>query len=292
MDPNPIVAMSDAPTQHRYESPDIDLRTLLRLLWTQRWLVVTMVFGFAASAAAASFLITPVYRATTISIPVEVDRGALGVESALSQFGGLAALAGISLDSSSTAVEETLAVLRSRRFTEEFIVDEDLTSVLFSEEELREEDGPDLYDAYRVFDQEVRVVSRDTRSGLVSIQIEWKDPALAAEWANTLVRRINLEMQNRAIAEANASLGFLERELQTTTLVDTRDAIGRLIEGQVNQRMIANVTDEYALRVVDAALPPDSDNPVRPQRLFLTAISGAVGFLAAVLVCVVARKPT
>jgi hypothetical protein len=98
-------------------------------------------------------------------------------------------------------------------------------------------------------------------------------------------------MQNRAITEANESLGFLERELSTTTIVDTRDAIGRLIESQVNQRMLANVTEEYALRVVDEALPPDIDDPVRPQRLFLAAISGAVGLMVAILICVVARRP-
>jgi uncharacterized protein involved in exopolysaccharide biosynthesis len=283
--------MSDGLTQRQRESSDIDLRTLLRLVWERRLLVMVIVAGFAGAAAAASFLITPIYRATTVAVPVEVDKGALGFDSALSQFGGLAALAGISLDSASTAVEETLAVLRSRRFTEEFIRDKDLLHILFTEEQLLEEDGPGLFEAYRIFNQEVRVVSRDTRSGLVSIQIEWKDPVLAAEWANTLVGRINTEMQNRAITEANESLGFLERELSTTTIVDTRDAIGRLIESQVNQRMLANVTEEYALRVVDEALPPDIDDPVRPQRLFLAAISGAVGLMVAILICVVARRP-
>jgi uncharacterized protein involved in exopolysaccharide biosynthesis len=78
----------------------------------------------------------------------------------------------------------------------------------------------------------------------------------------------------------------LEKELAATPLVETRLAIGRLWESQVNQRMVANVTKEYALRVVDRALPPDEEEPIRPRRLFLAVASGAVAFLVAVLICV------
>jgi capsular polysaccharide biosynthesis protein len=201
----------------------------------------------------------------------------------------LATLAGLELGSSGSTIEEGLAVLRSREFTETFIREEGLLPVLF--EARRSGKEPTLAKAYRFFDRDVRAVMRDTRSGLVTVQVEWRDPVLAAEWANKLVQRLNAEMRARAIAKTNAAVGFLEKELIATTIVDTRSAISRLMEAQINQRMLANVTEEYALRVVDRALPPDDDDPVRPRRLFLAVVSGAVGLLMAVLLCVMLRRP-
>jgi uncharacterized protein involved in exopolysaccharide biosynthesis len=199
-------------------------------------------------------------------------------------------LAGIDFGSSGTNVEESLAVLRSREFTEAFIREENLLPVLFGGRQFGGKD-PTLARAYRYFDGEIRAIGRDTRSGLITVQIEWRDPVLAASWANALVARLNAEMRARAIAKTNAAVGFLEKELAATTIVDTRAAISRLMEAQINQRMLANVTQEYALRVVDRAIPPDEDDPVRPRRLFLAVISGAVGLLLAVLLCVAQRRP-
>lgn len=272
-------------------SAEFDLRTLVLLLWRRKLLVVGVVALTVSVTLIASLFMTPVYRAAVVALPAEVDTGGLAsLSSALGQLGGLATLAGIDFGSSGTNVEESLAVLRSREFTEAFITEEGLMPELFGNRKFGGKE-PTPARAYRYFDREIRAIGRDTRSGLITVQIEWRDPALAAAWANRLVERLNAEMRARAIAKTNASVGFLERELAATSIVDTRAAISRLMEAQINQRMLANVTEEYALRVVDRAMPPDEDDPVRPRRLFLAVISAAVGFLIAVLICVMRRRP-
>lgn len=272
-------------------SAEFDLRTLALLLWRRKLLVVGVVALTVSVTLIASLFMTPVYRAAVVALPAEVDTGGLAsLSSALGQLGGLATLAGIDFGSSGTNVEESLAVLRSREFTEAFITEEGLMPELFGNRKFGGKE-PTPARAYRYFDREIRAIGRDTRSGLITVQIEWRDPALAAAWANRLVERLNAEMRARAIAKTNASVGFLERELAATSIVDTRAAISRLMEAQINQRMLANVTEEYALRVVDRAMPPDEDDPVRPRRLFLAVISAAVGFLISVLICVMRRRP-
>ena len=67
-------------------------------------------------------------------------------------------------------------------------------------------------------------------------------------------------MRTRAMVKATASLGYLQRELLATNVLDTREAINRLIETQVQRRMLASVTEQFAFRIVDAALPSDSDD--------------------------------
>ena len=47
-------------------------------------------------------------------------------------------------------------------------------------------DVPTDWEAFRMFDKNIRLVSVDRKSGLVTLTIDWKDPALAAAWANSL----------------------------------------------------------------------------------------------------------
>jgi hypothetical protein len=219
----------------------------------------------------------------------------------LGQLGGLASLAGLNIGSSASNLEESLAVLRSREFTEAFIRDEGIITELFYkrwDEDAglwlgSEEDQPTPAQAFKFFDRRVRTASRDLRTGLITVQIVWRDPVKAATWANELVGRLNAEMRSRAIARTNASLEYLEKELAATATVETRQAIARLIEAQVNQRMLASVTEEYAFHIVDRALPPDLRDEVGPRKALLMAFGLILGlFFGACAVLVAgARAP-
>ncbi len=289
--------MSDAPGRLLDDAGDIDLWVLMGRLWAgRRWLLVSIV-AFGAAFAAAAFLMTPLYRANAVFVDASTDRSGMGgLGSSLGQLGGLASLAGISVGSGNSKLEEALAVLRSRELTEAFIREEGLMQELLYQRwdaeagqwRGREDRWPTLNDAFKVFDGRVRVVNRDTRTGLVTLQILWKSPELAATWANQLIARVNAEMRARAIADTTASVGYLEKELAATSVVETREAITRLMEAQINQRMLANVTNEYAFRVVDRALPPDPRDQVQPRKLVLLALGPLVGFVFGALCVLVA----
>ena len=141
---------------------------------------------------------------------------------------------------------------------------------------------PTLAKANKYFDKKIREITQDKKTGLVTLRVIWKDRIEAAEWANDLARRLNEEMRTRALRREDLAVGFLNHELQSTTEVVAREAIGRLIESELKQRMLANVTQEYAFRVVDRALPPDSDDRVGPHRLQLI-IGGAIAGFALVI---------
>jgi uncharacterized protein involved in exopolysaccharide biosynthesis len=129
----------------------------------------------------------------------------------------------------------------------------------------------------------LRFVVFDKKTNLITVQVEWRDRQAAAQWANELVARVNEEMRTRAIARAGANVRYLEQELQGTSNVETRNAIGRLIEAHIKQRMLANVSQEYAFRIVDKALPPDADDPVRPQKLQLIVVGAFAGLAFAII---------
>ena len=51
--------------------------------------------------------------------------------------------------------------------------------------------------------------------------------------------------------------------------------------------MLANVRDEYAFKIIDPAVPSDSDDPVRPKPLFVLSLALSVGVIAGLLVAAV-----
>jgi uncharacterized protein involved in exopolysaccharide biosynthesis len=269
----------------------IDLRRAVQRILAQRWWIVACIVLFTAAFASYAFLTRPVYRAITILVPAGNDQAGLGnaLGGALGSLGGLASLAGIGLGSSTAELEEALAVLRSREFTERFIRDNALMPTLFADDWDPAMKGwksgskpPTLARGYKYFNESIRSISQDKRTGLVTMQIDWTNREQAAQWANALVVRLNEEMRTRAISKSNASLGFLEEELKKTNVVGTQDAINRLIEAQIKQRMIASVTREYAFRVVDRALLPDLTDKVRPKRLVLLLVGPVIGLIVGI----------
>jgi uncharacterized protein involved in exopolysaccharide biosynthesis len=263
----------------------IDFGEIFAKLAARRWWLIASVVLFTGGFTATAFLMTPVYRSATILAPAGEARMSGGLGSALGQLGDLASLAGVTLGSNSSETEETLAVLRSREFTESFIRDEGLTKEFFASKwdvasgrwKVPEKKIPTLGKAYKYFDKKVRTIISDKKTGLITLQIDWTDRDEAASWANELVRRLNAEMRARAIARANASVGYLEKEFGTTSTIETREAIGRLMEAQIKQRMVANVSEDYAFRVVDKAMASDKDDPQRPQKVLLIVAGFLIG---------------
>jgi hypothetical protein len=51
-----------------------------------------------------------------------------------------------------------------------------------------------------------------------------------------------------------------------------------LLETEVKQQMLADVTPNYSFSVVDRALPADKDDPVNPKRLAFLIAGPFVGF--------------
>jgi LPS O-antigen subunit length determinant protein (WzzB/FepE family) len=277
----------------QFRGQTLDFAAVIGCLRIRKWWLIGSAVLFAAAFTAAAFYLTPVYRASAVLVPASMDRGSgLGaLKSALGDLGGLASLAGV--EGASTAdsnVEEALAVLSSRRFTEGFVTDEHILPKLFASNwdaargTWNTPKPPTLAKAYKYFDKRVRTIIRDRKTGLVTLQIDWKDRTEAARWANKLVQRLNAEMRSRAIANADAYVQYLEKEYQQTALVPTRDAISRLIESQIRQRMLATVTQDFAFRPASEALPPDEDDPVFPRKLLLLAGGPFVGLFFGIFV--------
>jgi uncharacterized protein involved in exopolysaccharide biosynthesis len=263
-----------------------DLAGLVRVLWRGRRLAMLVTLLFAAGGAAYALLSPKWYRAEVLLLPVSNDpTGGL-----LSQFGGLASLAGVKLGGSEDV--EPLAVLKSRGFARSFIEDQGLMPVLLADEldssgkqwKGAKEDWPDVRDAVKYFDKEVRRVVEDRKTGLITLVVEWKDPVVAAKWANLMAQKINAQMRERAIEEAKANVTFLKAELAANDLVAMQEPTGRVLELELQKLMLARSNTQFSFRVVDLAQVPKK--PIRPQRVTILAVCVLLGGLVSALLLI------
>ncbi len=288
-----------------YEEDDIDLLEMWQALVRQRSTILLMVLLTTAVAVAYAFLKTPVYRAEVLMVPMSGEQAGGNLAGMLGEFGGLASLAGIDIAGGESGIEESLATLRSRRFTNQFITDNSLLPVLFDDDWdpvkkvwTVEDPGaiPSDWDAYDLFDEDIRYISKDKKTGLVTLSIEWKDRNLAARWANELVERVNRHRQQEAIAEAEKSIAYLNEQLVKTTVIELQQAVYRLIEAQTKTIMLANVREEYAFKVIDPAVVPDEGEFEKPKRPLVIALGfvggGMLGFFLAFVRSFIQKQKT
>ena len=262
------------------DEDEIDLLELIRTLLLA-WKTIVGITILCTGLAVAYALYAPeVFKAETLLAPATEEKS--GASSALSQFGGLAAMAGISIPSDSN-VEQVVATLQSRKFLSKYIDGEKLLPVLFEEIWDAEsqswlvetqEDEPTEQKAVESF-KSILSVNEDKKSGLISLSISWKDPAVAAEWANDLVKQLNEQLREKAIADSRKRVGYLEQELAKTTLQDMRAVLYNLLESEKQKAMLANVNEDFALEVIDPAVAPETRE--RPKRKLIVALGGVCG---------------
>jgi uncharacterized protein involved in exopolysaccharide biosynthesis len=258
-------------------------------------------------ALLVSLFSTPRYDAVTILAPPPASGDSGGLGDVAGGLGGLAALAG--LGGGRQDVDQTLVILESQTFLQHFIATENVLPVLYPrlwdpvnkrwhpdetlggrisaalvtargwlspDARIPSRDGaPDAWEAYRLF-KHLITTETDKRTHLVTLTVGWKDPVIAAAWANDLIRRLNEETRARAVADANANLGYVADQLNRTQVFELRQALYHIAESEQKHAMVANTHEEFSLRVLARAEVPRER--AFPKRTLLV-LGGLVGGL-------------
>jgi uncharacterized protein involved in exopolysaccharide biosynthesis len=273
--------------RHQERADDeIAWRDLVRIAWQRRYLILTITAAFTLIAAFAAWMSPKEYEASIVISPVTSEAGSRmgALSSVMSQFGDLASLAGVSspLD---TKRAETLEVLKSYALTEQYIQQNQLLPILYSKEwnaaaqRWRISDpaqAPTLWKASRYFSKKIRTIDIDPKTNLVTLTIRWTNPEQAARWANGLVKMANDYTRQQAIAEAQRNIDYLDGQAAKTDDVGVRQEIYELLQTQISKMMLARGTEDYSLKVLDPAQPPQVPSSPLPK---LWTAAGCVGGL-------------
>ena len=261
--------------------------------WSRRLLVLIVTLLFGVAGASFSLFATPWYRAQVSLLPAQ-GQSAQGLAGQLGALSGLAGLAGMSVGAGNRV--EPLAILRSHDFLRRFIIKNRLEPELLPEKwDIGKRDWKvlsvgktfDVRDAVDYFEKHVFRVGEDKKSGLVVLTVDWRDPVVAAAWANAISAEINELTRDQAISEASESINYLKAELAAAPQVALQQSISKLMESQLQTMMLARGRNEYSFKVIDRAEPPKYR--FYPQRLLFALGSLALGGCLAI--CYVALFP-
>ena len=276
----------------RYEQ--VLLVDIWRAVWRRKWIFLGTVVVCGLLALILALTLDPYYRAEIVVSPVTDTRDGSALASMGARLGGITSLIGLPVASNAQA--EAIAVLKSRALARAFIEENQLVPVLFADQwdeaagtwssEVAD-DPPSTSDAVKLFTRSIRKVIEDNKTNMVSLRIEWRDPQQAADWANALIERINLELRQLSIAEAEKSIKYLREQAELTSNVDLDKAISQLVQEQVSTILLAPVRDEYGFRVIDPATAPDDNDIAGPNKLAILILGlfggGVAGLLLVLL---------
>jgi uncharacterized protein involved in exopolysaccharide biosynthesis len=270
---------------------EIRLKDLLEEIWQLKWIVCAVVVVFSATALIAARVSTKMYKATAVVLPASATAGGPmgggGLSAIASEVSGLASLAGLSTNTDSKRVEST-AVLQSQALAQRYILENQLTPVLFYKlwdaqnkrwKVDKPEQVPTPWAATQYFLKRVCKITTEQRTGLITVAVTWKDPHLAARWANDLVKMTNDYLRAKTIAESQRNIAYLTEQAGKTDMVGVKQAIYSIMQNEIDKGMLARGTEEYALKAVDPAIAPEA--PSTPQPLLWTLVGFSGGLIIA-----------
>lgn len=270
---------------------EIRFSDVFGLIWTKRWTVLILTVFSTAAAGVATLVVQKTYTASvTLAVASGATSGQMGALASglASQFQGLSSFAGIS-GAGDTKKSETLAVLQSESLTEAYIRENDLLPILYPKrwdpinkrwKVSDPEKVPTLWKANQYFKKNVRSVVTDTKTGLVTLAIEWNDPKIAAAWANGLVSMTNDYLRNQQIEESERNIAFLTEQVVKTDVLGVKQVIYSTLQSEIEKLMLAR--SNTPLKVLDSAFVPEL--PSSPKLSLWLAAGFAMGLVAALVV--------
>ncbi len=297
---------------------EIDLRELFKALWKGKWIIIATTLIFAIGSVLYALSLPNIYKADALLAPAESSNGG-GLSKMAGQLGGLAALAGVNLGGSeSSQTDLAVQVMKSRQFIDTFIKNHNLLVPLMASEGwdlatnslildsdvydvtsskwLRDPNGlrgvkPTAQEIYEKFIKKILIINKDEETGFYTISVKHYSPYIAQQWTKWLIEDINKTMRERAIAEAEQNLTYLNIQLNKTAITDMQSTFYKLIEEQTKSLMLAEVQEEFVFKVIDPALVPEvKDTPRRGLICIIGTLVGGIISVLIILVLFVYRK--
>lgn len=185
------------------DGPQVSLADLLQWIGEGKKRVAASTLALCLAATVTAFVIAPTYtaRATLLPPGSQQQSGSAAALAALGSLGGLAGGLG-----SKTPDELYVALLKSDSILRELDKRFDLKARYKLEK----------FEALRKTIPSVIRVTSDKKSGVITVEVDDKDPNFAAELANALPAELTKLMSRLAVTEAQQRRVFYEQQLKET----------------------------------------------------------------------------
>ena len=271
---------------------EINLIDLLIVIAKHKQRIVLLTFAAALLAIGISLLLPNSYTATTKILPPQQSQSS--ASAMLAQLGGLAGMAGGSLGIKNPA-DLYVALLKSRTLMEKIVKSFDLQKVY---------DQETLTGTLKQLETSMTV--SPGKDGVITVEIEDKDPQVAAKMANAFIVELNALMQTYALTDASQTRAFFEQQLlqAKNKLTDAelvldrtlktnlgyldavrnlkyQEAIWEILAKQFEMAKMDEAKDYPLIQVLDKAIAPERKS--KPKRALIVLLTTMVAFFIALI---------
>jgi len=221
------------------EEDEINLLDYWRVIVKHKKFIRNLFFASVIITAIISLLMTKIYRAETTLMPVS-SSSSQGLASQLSSLPFAGAFLGSA--SASDPLNKIYNVLTSRSVSESVINTLELKKVFFEddwdeEEQKWDDDEPFMEDAIKKLNK-ILDISKDSKSGLVTISITYKDTELCSKIANQFTTELQKSLNEKTFSVAKKNRIEIAKELNKTK-EKLKDAEEKLTKFQETSKMLS-----------------------------------------------------
>ena len=302
--------MNDFDNNEEFDD-EIHLGELFAVLWLNKKFIVTFTTFAALLSVLYSLSLTNIYTAQTLLTPT-TSAGSSGF---LSQYSGLASMAGVNLPNSGNKnhLEVALNLVKSKKLLDNLILYESFlpdllaakswsmqTNTVTYNQALYDNKNnqwvrkvslpfkqiPSSQEALNKFSTLVSI-SQDNKTQLVTLNVDHLSPVIAQQWSLWIVKEINAILANMEISNSQASIDYLNSQIKITPLSELRTMFYQLIQESTQSMMLAEVNPEYVLTTIDPPVIPEMKS--KPERALICILGTLLGGMLSILIILIRK---
>lgn len=273
---------------------EIDLKELFSILVQGKWIITSATIFFSIFGIIYSLSLPNIYESEALLAPV--DESSSLMSGVLSEYSGLAGLAGISLpdgDNSSNS-KKAIEVMSSLSFFENYIMPkiflpdlmaveswENQTNKIIYDESIFKKNSntwvrdvsypkkliPSAQESFTVFKNDHFNLSEDNKTGYVTLSVKHQSPLLAKKWVEIIFKEINAFYRLKDKTESEKAIAYLNKQVAATSLTEIREVTASLLQKEIQKLTLVEANNDYVFEYI---YPPSlMEKKSEPRRIFI-----------------------
>lgn len=248
------------------EDDEINLLDYVKVILKHKRLIFWIIGVTVVLTAIISLIMTPIYEAKAVILPIATQGERVGVSAIASQFGPI--------PPEQSGASEIVGLLKSNKIREMVLKRYKLLPVLLEEGSLKEKTEDEMVWMGLRYLEETLKINLKQKENTIEISMQFKDPKIVAGIVNYILNDLTdyMSSETRRVAETNQK--YLESQIDKTADPFIKTKIYSLIAQQIETSAMAEAKENFAFKILDP--PKIPDKRIKPKRRIMVMTSFVV----------------
>ena len=282
--------------QHNLEEDEIDLKELFSTIWNNKFKIVFFVFIVTSLTIIYTLSLPNSYISQTLLVPQTKAKTSLG------GLGALAGMAGIDIGSSGgdIDIEASLnTILKDFEFEKRLIKKYNLVeklkpkkeNLVFAlsydgiynflhkakkDEKLSYDDM--VFNTYKTILDTISI-TKDKKSGIISLKAENPDRFLAKELVNIYLKELTSHLRDIEMKDIQKQIDYYTKEMQIVDEISMKEQLSQLSSSLIQKKVLSKANEFYNVRQFTKAQVAYIKDKSKPKRALIVIVGFITSFI-------------